>query len=64
MSREKFDVAAEYFERTISSSRKSRNRTVLGASLINAGYCHARVGALAKSAEHTQEAVEIFKEPI
>lgn len=63
MSREKFDVASEYFEKTISVSRKLRNKTILGASLINAGYCQARVGALVESAKHTEEAVEIFKEP-
>ena len=63
MSRDKFDVAAEYFEKTILSSRLQRDPEVLGAALVNAGYCHARIGATEIALRYTDEAVTIFKEP-
>jgi len=63
LSREKYDVAAEYFEKTIASCRSQMNIEVLGAALVNAGYCYARVGDIERSLRYSDEAVSIFKEP-
>lgn len=63
MSRERFEVAAEYFDKTISSARALRNKQMLGAALVNAGYCHARVGQIARALGCTDEAIKIFREP-
>lgn len=63
LSRERFVEAAEYFEKTIASCRQLNNREVLGAALVNAGYCHARVGNVGKALACTDEAVSVFKEP-
>ncbi|HEX9907408.1 MAG TPA: tetratricopeptide repeat protein, partial [Thermoplasmata archaeon] len=62
LSREKFDVAAEYFDKTIMASRLTRDRTVLGATLINAGYCYARIGDIARGISYTDEAMSILRE--
>jgi tetratricopeptide (TPR) repeat protein len=63
MSRERFTDAAEYFEKTISACRTTRNMEVLGAALVNAGYCCARAGDIDTSLRYTDEAVTVFKEP-
>jgi tetratricopeptide (TPR) repeat protein len=63
MSRERFDAAAEYFEKAISSSKSLMNRTVMGAAMVNAGYCYARAGEVARSLDYTEKAVQVFKEP-
>jgi len=63
MSRERFDVAAEYFEKTIASCRQCGDREALGIALINGGYCCARLGDTRKALAYTDEAVSIFKEP-
>jgi tetratricopeptide (TPR) repeat protein len=63
LSKERFVEAAEYFEKTISSCRQINNREVLGAALVNAGYCYARVGNIGKALACTDEAVSVFKEP-
>lgn len=62
MSRERFDLAAEYFEKTISSSRALRNREALSTALVNAGYCYARVGISDLCLRYTDEAASILKE--
>ena len=62
LSRERFDVAAEYFDKTIMASRSTRDRTVLGATLINAGYCYARIGDIARGMANTDEAMSILRE--
>lgn len=62
LSRDLFDSAAEYFEKTIAACRQMANREVLGAALVNAGYCYARTGQLSRSIAYTDEAVSIFKE--
>ena len=63
LSRERFVEAAEFFEKTIASCRQLNNREVLGAALVNAGYCYARVGNVGKALACTDEAVSVFKEP-
>ena len=63
MSRERFSEAADHFEKAIGLSIKLKNREVLGASLVNSGYCHAREGHLGRAMECTDEAVSIFREP-
>lgn len=63
LSRDRFDAAAEYFEKTIGSSRGLRNRELLGISLVNAGYCYARIGDSHRAITYSDEAVQIFKEP-
>lgn len=63
LSREKYDVAAEYFEKSIASCRAQQHREVLGAALVNAGYCYARIGEMERSLRYTDEAVSIFREP-
>lgn len=63
LSRERYETAAEYFEKTIESCRTIHNKEVLGASLVNAGYCYARTGDISRSVAYTDEAVTIFKEP-
>lgn len=62
MSRERFDVAAEYFDKTILACRSSKDRTVLGISLVNAGYCYARTGDTPRALGHTDEAMSILRE--
>ncbi|MGQ9587782.1 MAG: tetratricopeptide repeat protein [Thermoplasmata archaeon] len=62
MSRERYDVAAEYFEKTISSSRSLRNREALSTALVNAAYCYARTGTSDLCLRYTDEAVSILKE--
>lgn len=62
-ARERFQMAAEYFERTVNSGRALRNREILGGGLVNAGYCYARTGNTEISLKYTDEAVTIFKEP-
>lgn len=63
MLRDRYQVAAEYFEKTIDSCRKTKNKGVLGISLVNCAYCSARCGEMARSITYTDEAVSIFKEP-
>ncbi len=63
LSREKYDAAAEYFEKSIASCRSQQHREVLGAALVNAGYCYARIGDMERSLRYTDEAVSIFREP-
>jgi tetratricopeptide (TPR) repeat protein len=63
MLRDRYQVAAEYFEKTIDSCRQTMNRSTLGISLINCAYCSARCGDIARSITYTDEAVSIFKEP-
>ncbi|OGS42601.1 MAG: hypothetical protein A3K67_05700 [Euryarchaeota archaeon RBG_16_62_10] len=63
LSREKFQVAAEYFEKTIGAARTLKFKEVLGAALVNAGYCYARIGDTGRCLSYTDEAVSIFKEP-
>jgi tetratricopeptide (TPR) repeat protein len=63
MSRDRFDAAAEYFEKTILSCRLQHNLEVLGAALVNAGYCHARTGDTDRALRYTDEAIRIFREP-
>ncbi len=63
LSRERFDAAAEYFEKTIASSRLLKSRDLLGISLVNAGYCYSRTGDLHRAITYSDEAVSIFKEP-
>jgi len=63
LSRERYLAAAEYFEKTINSCRIQHNTEVLGAALVNAGYCYAKTGRIDKSLTYTDEAVSIFKEP-
>lgn len=63
LTQEKFAEAAEYFEKTISSCRQIGNMEVLGAALVNAGYCYSRIGDLNKALTCTDEAVSVFKEP-
>jgi|GEM_PF-1698793 len=62
LSRDKFQDAMEYFDKTIKTSRMIKNTDVLGAALVNAGYCYARTGSLDPAIRHTDEAVAIFKE--
>jgi len=62
LSREKFDVAAEYFDKTIMSCRATKDRTVLAIALVNAGYCYARVGDIARGQSYTDEAITILRE--
>lgn len=62
MSRDRFQEAVEYFDKTISTSRLTKNSDVLGAALVNAGYCHARTGTLDPALRYTDEAATIFKE--
>jgi tetratricopeptide (TPR) repeat protein len=63
MLRDRYQVAAEYFEKTIESCRQTKNKGTLGISLINCAYCLARCGDIARSVNYTDEAVFIFKEP-
>jgi len=63
MSRERYDTAAGYFEKTIVACRTTRDMEVLGAALVNAGYCCARTNENDKSLRFTDEAISIFKEP-
>ena len=63
MSRERYDVAGEYFEKTISAGRMLKSKEILGVSLVNAGYCCARTGNIGRSIVYSDEAVQIFKEP-
>lgn len=63
MSKEKFDLAAEYFEKTIAACRNCKNKEVLGIALVNGGYCYARTGDVARALAYTDEAVSVFKEP-
>ncbi len=62
LSRDKFDVAAEYFDKTIMSCRATKDRTVLAIALVNAGYCYARVGETARALGYTEEALTILRE--
>ena len=62
-AREKFQEAAEYFEKTVYSGRSIRSREILGGGLVNAGYCYARTGNTSLALKYTDEAVSIFKEP-
>jgi tetratricopeptide (TPR) repeat protein len=63
LTKEKFDVAADYFEKGISSTRATGMREILGAALANAGYCFVRTGDLNRSKAYTDEAVSILREP-
>ncbi len=63
MSRERFEPAALYFEQAISSCRAVDNREVLGAALVNAGYCYAKAGDISRALTYTDEAISIFREP-
>jgi tetratricopeptide (TPR) repeat protein len=60
---ERFQTAAEYFEKTIDSCRKIKNRGVLGIALVNGGYSYARCGNVDRAIAYTDEGVSIFKEP-
>jgi tetratricopeptide (TPR) repeat protein len=60
---ERFQAAAEYFEKTIESCRKIKNREVLGIALVNCGYSYGRCGNVSRSIAYTDEAVSILKEP-
>jgi tetratricopeptide (TPR) repeat protein len=62
MSRNKLEVAAEYFEKTIASSRASKDSLLLGTALVNAGYCCARIGDAALALSYSDEATKIFRE--
>jgi len=62
LSRNRFQEAVEYFDKTIRSSRTTKNIDVLGAALVNAGYCYARTGILEPAILDTDEAVSIFRE--
>lgn len=63
MSRDRFEPAAKYFEQAIVSCRSIKNREVLGAALVNAGYCYAKNGDMTRALGYTDEAISIFKEP-
>lgn len=63
MSRERFQTAAEYFEKAIETTRHSKNKGVLGIALVNGGYCYARSGDIGRALAYTDEAVSIFREP-
>jgi len=60
---ERFQTAAEYFEKTIDSCRKIKNKGVLGIALVNGGYSYARCGNVDRAVAYTDEGVSIFKEP-
>jgi len=62
MARERFQVAAEYFEKAIETSRRSRSNGILGIALVNGGYCYARCGDIARALSYTDEAVAILRE--
>jgi len=63
MLRDKYQIATEYFEKTIHSCRQTKNKGTLGTALINCAYCSARCGDIARSIRYTDEAVSIFREP-
>lgn len=63
ISRERYQEAAEHFEKAIKLSVKMKNREVLGATLVNSGYCHAKAGRLERATECTDQAVDVFREP-
>jgi tetratricopeptide (TPR) repeat protein len=60
--KENYQVAGEYFEKTIGACRRIKNKEVLGIALVNCGYCHAKCGNLSGSVSLTDEAVAILKE--
>jgi len=62
LAREKFDVAAEYFDKTIMACRSLRDRTVLAIALVNAGYCYGRTGDVNRGMGYTEEAISILRE--
>jgi len=62
MLRDNYQVAAEYFEKTIESCRGIKNKEVLGIALVNGGYCHMRCGNLGRAIAYTDESISIFKE--
>jgi len=63
LRREDYQLAAEYFEKTIDACRSIKSKEVLGIALVNCGYCNAKCGDLNRAVTHTDEAVAILKEP-
>jgi len=63
LSRSSFKEASDYFETTIESCRSTKDQTVLGVALVNAGHCYAKLGELGKAIARTDESVAIIKEP-
>jgi tetratricopeptide (TPR) repeat protein len=63
LSREKFEVSAEYFDKTIQAVRALMNKEVLAKGLVNGGYCYARLGQTGRGLQYTDEAVSLLKEP-
>lgn len=61
--KEDYQIAAEYFEKTIDACRRIKNKEVLGIALVNCAYCHAKTGDIGRSVSYTDEAVAILKEP-
>lgn len=63
MTRERFEVASEYFEKTISSGRVLGNKQIVSTALVNCAYCYARAGQTSQALAYTDEAVQMLKEP-
>jgi tetratricopeptide (TPR) repeat protein len=63
VSRERFQVSAEYFDKTIHAGRSLTSKEVLARGLVNGGYCYARLGQTSRALQYTDESISLLKEP-
>jgi len=63
LSKERFLVSAEYFDKTIHAGRNLMNKEVLARGLVNGGFCYARLGQTGRGLQYTEEAISLLREP-
>ena len=63
LSKERFQVSAEYFDKTIHAGRNLMSKEILSRGLVNGGYCYARLGQTSRALQYTDEAISLLKEP-
>jgi len=63
LTKERFQVSAEYFDKTIHAGRNLMRKEVLARGLVNGGYCYARLGQTGRALQYTDEAISLLKEP-